>query len=368
MPTYHIEDGKMETFYTRMESIRKKLRKTGDNCTCREVGIEYKELEDGNTYKFHIMEVEGVVAFEGWHFVAKIEHLNKGNLVKTVSEMEIPERYWHTEGYCDHCKTDRPRKTTYLFEKDGVFYQLGKSCVSLYTEGLDIRRVNYISDFIESLDEEERDYECGSRGEGFTPYFEVKEVLCHALNAVSKFGYAKKYDEMGSFNPNSTFMRVLDSMAHSKWEVEEYANEADKLIEWAKSFDGVGAYRNNLKVIVEEGYLTEKDLPLLVSAVPSFRREEESKVEVNNEFIGKVGDKVSIELQEVSLAYVMDTMFGNCYVYKAKDTSNHVLITRTSRGNFDVNKCKRWVGTIKELSEYKGVKQTVLTRVKFEEA
>ena len=121
MPTYHIEDGKMESFNRRLESMRRKLRMKGDTCTCKEIGVEYKKLSDGNTYKFHTMQVEGIVAFEGWNFIARIDHLNSGNIIKTISDIEIPSKYWHTEGYCDHCNTDRPRKTTYLVEKDGVF-------------------------------------------------------------------------------------------------------------------------------------------------------------------------------------------------------------------------------------------------------
>ena len=120
MPTYHIEDGKLESFNKRLESMRRKLRKKGDTCTCKEIGVEYKKLSDGNTYKFHIMQVEGTVTFEGWNFIARIDHLNSGNVIKTISDIEIPNKYWHTEGYCDHCNTDRPRKTTYLVEKDGI--------------------------------------------------------------------------------------------------------------------------------------------------------------------------------------------------------------------------------------------------------
>lgn len=365
MPTYHIEDGQMETFTKRINSINRKLRKTGDACTCKEVGIEYKKLEDGNTYKFHIMEVQGVVSFEGWNYVAKIEHLNSGNIVTAVNDTEIPQEYWHTKGYCDHCKTDRVRKTTYLFEKDGVFHQLGKSCVSLYTEGLDIRRVDYISDVVRSFEEGERDYDDCCFLDGFIPYYIVKEILCYASAIIGKFGYAKKYDEEGTFNPNSTYMRVLRAIKEHKEDVSMYANKAEEIISWVKNYDGINSYLNNVKVIIEEGYITDDKFPLLISVI-SYLRSHNTE-EVNNSFIGKVGDKVDLKLKEVTLVYSSNTVFGTLYTYKAIDEDDHVLITYTSRFITNLNNCHRWVGTIKEHSEYNDIKQTVLSRVKFME-
>ena len=365
MPIYHIEDGKFDTFKKRVESIRRKLNKKGDTCTCKEIGVEYKKLSDGNTYKFHTMQVEGIVAFEGWNFIARIDHLNSGNIIKTISDIEIPSKYWHTEGYCDHCNTNRPRKTTYLVEKNGEFYQLGKDCVALYTNGLDIQDVCWISDFISSLDEEEEEYIEDKVNLNSITYYEVKEVLCYAISVIDRYGYVKKKDSDGNLNSNSTFKKVLDAISDRKEDASMYASEAESIIDWVRNSTSTGNYINNLRVIIEEKYITEDNIPLLVSLVPTYRKETASIP--NNDYIGNVGDKLDIEVKDASLIFSSNTMYGTLYTYKALDEEGHILITRTSRYIADIDKYSRWIGVIKEHTEFKGVKQTVMYRVKFEE-
>ena len=365
MPTYHIEDGKMKSFNRRLESMRRKLRMKGDTCTCKEIGVEYKKLSDGNTYKFHTMQVEGIVAFEGWNFIARIDHLQSGNVIKTISDIEIPNKYWHTEGYCDHCNTNRPRKTTYLVEKDGKFYQLGKDCVALYTNGLDIQDVCWISDFISSLDEEEEEYIEDKVNLNSITYYEVKEVLCYAISVIDRYGYVKKKDSDGNLNPNSTFNKVLRAISDRKEDASMFVSEAEGIIDWVRNSTSTGNYINNLKVLIEEEYITEDNIPLLVSLIPTYRKE--TTIIPNNDYIGNVGDKLDIEVKDASLIFSSNTMYGTLYTYKALDEEGHTLITRTSRYIADIDEYSRWVGVIKEHTEFKGVKQTVMYRVKFEE-
>ena len=365
MPTYHIEDGKMESFNRRLESMRRKLRMKGDTCTCKEIGVEYKKLSDGNTYKFHTMQVEGIVAFEGWNFIARIDHLNSGNIIKTISDIEIPSKYWHTEGYCDHCNTDRPRKTTYLVEKDGVFYQLGKNCVALYTNGLDIQDVCWVSDFIESLDEGEIEYLEGKPPVGDNIYYEVEKLLCYALASIEEFGYKKKRDSNGDIDPNSTCSSVLKDISNAKKDVSLYEKTAEDIISWIESYEGNSTYMNNLKVIVAENFIDEGNVSLLISAIPVYKKEKESNI--TNEYVGEVGKDITVDVKEASLIYSTNGIYGVSYIYKAIDTQGHTFITQTSRFILNVSSYKRWVGKIKAHKEYNGIKQTVLSRVKFEE-
>lgn len=76
---------------------------------------------------------------------------------------------------------------------------------------------------------------------------------------------------------------------------------------------------------------------------------------------------MDIEVKDASLIFSSNTMYGTLYTYKALDEEGHTLITRTSRYIADIDKYSRWVGVIKEHTEFKGVKQTVMYRVKFEE-
>lgn len=95
-----------------------------------------------------------------------------------------------------------------------------------------------------------------------------------------------------------------------------------------------------------------------------------------SEYVGSVGDKLDIEVtfsHEVSF----DTQFGSMYIYFFKDEAGNTLAWKTSSmlwineldengNNIFIRKGDkiRFSASIKEHSEYKGEKQTMLQRVR----
>lgn len=98
------------------------------------------------------------------------------------------------------------------------------------------------------------------------------------------------------------------------------------------------------------------------------------------EFIATVGSKISTQVTLVNEIEYTDYKFNyygtTHYIYIMKDANGNVLVWKTSTTlvfddgeNMDcIRKGDTMTirGTVKEHSEYKGVKQTVLTRCKFE--
>lgn len=95
---------------------------------------------------------------------------------------------------------------------------------------------------------------------------------------------------------------------------------------------------------------------------------------------GNVGDKVQMELELVNIAYYDTKWFGTTttnWIYTMKDAAGNLFVWKTTscleraekgkRGELvKIERGERFTlkGTIKEHSEYKGEKQTVLTRCK----
>lgn len=95
-----------------------------------------------------------------------------------------------------------------------------------------------------------------------------------------------------------------------------------------------------------------------------------------SEYVGSVGDKITVEVtfsHEVSF----DTQFGTQYIYFFKDEAGNTLAWKTSAmlwiddldengNNIFIRKGDkiRFTASIKEHSEYKGEKQTMLSRVR----
>jgi len=61
---------------------------------------------------------------------AKLDRVNGGNLVETFlnpethERFEIPEKYRHSDGYCEHCRTQRERTKLFVIQnrKNGKFF------------------------------------------------------------------------------------------------------------------------------------------------------------------------------------------------------------------------------------------------------
>lgn len=88
---------------------------------------------------------------------------------------------------------------------------------------------------------------------------------------------------------------------------------------------------------------------------------------------GNVGDKVQMELELVRVSF-FDTFYGSTTVYTMKDNDGNLFVWKTTSclDRIVDGECKPILkgehftlkGTVKEHSEYKGEKQTVLTRCK----
>ena len=103
--------------------------------------------------------------------------------------------------------------------------------------------------------------------------------------------------------------------------------------------------------------------------------EQNKKVkESTSEHVGQVGDKLTVEVTYVHTAswenayggWLNHTSVTNLHTFK--DAKGNVYVWRTDKYiEADYGTKMEVKGTIKEHSEYKGIKQTVLTRCKIEE-
>lgn len=128
----------------------------------------------------------------------------------------------------------------------------------------------------------------------------------------------------------------------------------------------------------------------IVETVKELKRAKENENKtVESEYVGEVGDKVEMEVTYDGRAY-FDTAYGTTYIHRFVDSEGNKLVWRTgndlcleeegTRDNFtyvDVDRrkyilCRHYEkgdkltikGTIKDHSEYRGEKQTSLTRCK----
>lgn len=345
------------------------------------------EIVDDIKYVTIETDVEPV-KIEGYKVVATIEHTYAAaNIVHKIhDDITLPEDIQTRDGFCEHCNTSRKRKNTVLLQstETGEFIQVGKSCLKDYL-GHDLNKALSIYEAVEDVEEFLSD--CFSHGEGWTKYYNVKDVLNIANEYINRFGYVSAQDATEE-NPKTgniiweiieaiktkTKLKTELEFCKELYELDQLTTKVQEVMEWVKGQEPDSQYMNNVKVIIEEGFVQEKHINILVSIIATYNRhlekmlKEKAKQELNslnlkNEHYGEVGSRQDFNLKCVA-CYVSEGFYGITYVNKLIDEEGRTFVWFTSTKGFEQGQEVTLKGTIKEHSEFNGEKQTVLTRCK----
>lgn len=308
--------------------------------------------------------VEGEYIINGWRFVATIEHKDSGNIIRSIDpklEDKIPEIYRTCAPYCDHCKQARHRKDTYLIynESTNEFKQVGKSCLMEYTCGLSADICAEICSCIpmcesacELDDEFMRSVKASMRTSSCVSSKEIKEV---------SYAYVKQ----NGYKSGETTRAIADLVFNGRSNARGSKEQIEKVDAWVKSLDANNDYLKNAKVAWESSYSEYRDIAFIASLINTYFKEMTRKDEIaksNNTYMGNVGDKVVFKVASKRVLYCKGkyAYYGDeVYMFELHDEQGHTILWSTSSivcvG--DIIQAK-----IKELGEYKGIKQTIITR------
>lgn len=395
---YSVWEGNMESLMKKVIRIQNKCRKYGCDFHFEEVGEEFKHVnendEDSCIARYIIVEAEGIAIINDWQFVASLEHTAHGNIINKVIEVEVPERYYTTDAVCEHCKSRRARKNTYIVRniKTDEFKQVGKSCLRDFTGGMDVEFAAQMAQFI--TEAEEATHFGGYTHQEF--YYETMDFLLYAVETISKYGYAptsevnstiNKVREIikyttGNYNRNNSYesrrAREIEAELEKKGfnhDTEENRNTAESAIAWAMKQDAEKSnYIHNLQVVVQDNLCKYKNSGILASLIPTYFKavEREMKMmeqkaeEAKSEWQGEIGKRITVLIKEWRCVASWDTQWGSTGIYKMVDEQGNIYTWKTSNGiycdeNIDEVEVK---GTVKAHNEFREAKQTELTRCK----
>lgn len=390
--TYAILEGNMERLKKKITRIQNKCAKYGCDFHFEEVGEEYRELKDrkGQVYsaRYILVEAEGKAEINGWQFIASVEHTDKGNIIRQACGIEVPERYYTGTPVCEHCKTRRARKDTFIVmnEETGEFKQVGKSCLADYTHGMSAEGVAaYTAAFDEIIKGENPEPGCD-----YTRYVKTEEYLRYVAETIRHFGYAKNDGYGRSTADRATdYFAVNHGWLNGWWgreiikeyreemercgfdaESKEATEEMEKALAWLDEQGEDNNYMHNLKTACANEYLSGRNLGILASLFPTYNREleyeakrrEEAAQGKLSEYVGNTGDRIEITVVAVKLITSWDGMYGMTYIWKITDEAGNIYTWKT--GNHIPDNCKKIKATVKGHDEYRGTKQTELTRCK----
>lgn len=393
------------------KDVEKKLNRIGRKCArhgnpflFEVIGNEIEEREiteviDGRIvkrkayYKFVIVEVEGTAKINDYECVAVLENHTHGNVIRRINtEIEIPQRFQHTDNFCEHCNSKRRRNELYIIHnvKTGEFKQVGSNCLMLYANGLN---AEYVTGYIDGITQlEEFDGFIGGGGKSYIP---VEEVLSYATEIINKMGYFNSNSDCPTkwfvgrmLNGRDTFNEKIDSINEelrdghfnirfdkNDFYKDETENIVEKIIEYYLSLDNTNEFINNVQVILKDKFVEYHNIGFLCYLPCGYfkhieqeiKRAEQKLVNEKSEYFGEVGKRYKDELvYNGSIVTSFDTMYGYMYIYKFVLESGNILIWKSC--NFycenDLKKCDKITFTVKKHNDYKGTKQTEVTRCK----
>lgn len=286
-----------------------------------------------------------------------------GNMIYKLSEeIEIPQTYRTAAAYCEHCRTAQKRnKTILLRNASGELKQVGTNCIKEYTGIEEIELLGTMQAVNSILID--ADSTTGIYSGAPSEQVSAAEYLGKCIHLINTKGYYKEIKA-----------DALKPTAPAPTEAEKEA--AQNVIEYFKSNNFDDDFLYNIKVQLMHEYTKPRN-GFIAYAYEAYRRELEkaerqrqrAEAAAASSYYGKAGDKIKGLQVKGRIIAGYETIYGYTYIYQFTDTENHVFIWKTSKsietddgGNYSGTIS----GTIKDHTEYKGTKQTVLTRVKAE--
>lgn len=318
-----------------------------------------------------VLDIDNV-ELRHWELLGTKERVGKDAIYKG----NIPAEYKNSDFACEHCSTNRRRNKVAIIrhKETAELKQVGYTCLQDFIgcelgafgaliKGIDAiyLQVNYFGD-------------CEYTSNNY--YYNVNQFLQIAYNCIVKYGYVKN----NSVTEMTTTEHILEAYRAENSDYVDPAKVDTDLVNkiknaydiWAKSHPS--DFTHNVCTILEQTCV-KRIYANYMYFIPTFyvnkvrwdarkARAEQAKKELKNEYAGAVGDKITTEAT-IECVTGFDGYYGYMYVYNFKDVHGHMLVWFTGK-DLEVNTGNkiRISGTIKKLNEYKGIKQTVLTRCK----
>jgi hypothetical protein len=316
---------------------------------------------------------------DGYAVVAKIEHLDGGNVVNAFGADVKPA--WRTASCnCEHCGTLRDRRLTFIVRhEDGSEKQVGRSCLKDYC-GIDPHAIGYRNELEEILISDDiacYDFESRPVQEAYS----TVEILALAISTIKRQGYVK------SGEPNSN-KGVIAEACKGYRPTEAELDAAKKLAQAIAEIDEDDAFTanlNNVQSLIKSEYCKRSHFGYIAYAPVAYEkyleemkrraeREAARNAERNaSEYVGQVGKRIDLDIADMKLVTSWETQWGMTWLYKFTDTDGNVLVWFASKplervnenGVYeDVTEVSHIRATVKEHNERDGVKQTIITRCK----
>lgn len=314
------------------------------------------------------------VSYENWEFAATVHCLPTGeNIFRAlINSNDIPIEYRSSGTTCEHCKVNRYRKEAFiLYNKETKTYiQVGSSCIKDFLgyhrpEDI-INKANLVSQLYTFLDGVSGDYS----SDGIVYFHHIKNWLAHTSACIRNYGWiskSKAYETGEVATAHRVFQSINQALSDSKFEVKNQDFDlADEALEWLECLSEQDItnsdYLYSIRAIARTGMVEKRTEGFASSIIQAYQKAQaDNKKNISN-FVGTVNKRENF-LLTLKNYFTFNGSYGLTHKFVFDDDIGNVLVWFASKPQ-DLSIGEKYLicGTVKQHSEYKGVKQTLISR------
>lgn len=358
-----------------LKNFNKKAHKL--NCKPFSLNVINKRINPHTYEEIYDVELIGDIPKLGnWEVVGYSERSAKGSKIlidKLNSDVEIPDKYYN-ELQCEHCNIKRFRSKIFIVKniKTDEIKSVGSSCVKDFTghnPSIILKLLNGYKTLLKEIYDEENRF-----GSNRRPIFYTVEFVAKTLKHLETHFFVAR-NSQNDKQPTANII-IESYYTHNQEEKiypeKKHFEKANEIVEYFKNIKPYNDYLFKLNTFANEGIFYLKHAGYVASMIPTYQRAmkklneqklNEQKLNKNNSnYIGTIGEKFEFDV-ELKSKKIIETYFGISELLTFEDEDQNIIKYFYSGSyNFIEGKKYNFIATIKDHSEYKGMKQTMITR------
>ncbi len=361
--------------------------------TINTLGIQEIKDDKGFVHRIYEVHIDGEAPkLAGWTFVATLTHAPEGNIIRTTPNETVPKQYYTAPPCCDYCKKDWiQRRDTYIVKNEkGEYRQVGSNCLADFLGHPDPNSYAAVAEMMAYLDKDAEELEKEDTGPN-SPAFDradTEEYLTYVAATIDQEGWIsgkQAYENPGTI---STAERALIQMEQRHTLrpnervtiTQKHKDEAKATLDHIRKTltSPTNEYQHNLKTFASSNAFTVREgKGFVASMIPFYRRDMEKAIAQQKQavltkdslFVGNIGERLyDIHITVLGI-HETEGAYGTTYIIRMLDEQGNVYTwfgVGAAASMFERGKTYTISGTVKNHNEYKGRKETVLSRVKIE--
>jgi hypothetical protein len=398
---YKIPTFKIDALEAKLVKLNKKAVKLG--CPAMELevlGTELAEVKDekGRIIGYNELTIVTIIGetprLPGWSFEGIVDFSDPGTdsflLRMAPGADDLPadfrEEIRATPGRCDHCQKNRHRKETFIVRHDSGGYKLvGRTCLKDFTEHQNPAALMQYFKAVQSIEEELFETEGIGFGRGCGSadmLVKIEDFMLYVCVVARIDGFVTRKQANESYSPKLSTADYAWNLSCPIGRSDREAREAllpsitnndrakaKTIIAFiptlweGKTDRQLSDFLHNVKTATSTGMVSAKTAGVIAAAYLMYEKDVTQKISTGtSEYQGTVKDRIRISATCYN-AFLSEGMYGITQICKLKDSKGNVFSWfNTGRKRLETGTKYNLTGTVKKHQEYRGTRETVLTR------